>query len=144
MSVHPVNLALRFALELAALGAIGYWGWTGHGGIWRWALGLGLPVIAAVLWASFRVPGDQERMAQSFQDTGIVSEQAAHNSREPRRALVAVPGVVRLLLEAVFFGGAVLLLVLAGQSRSALILGALVVLHYLASYDRIRWLLGQR
>jgi hypothetical protein len=30
MSKNPANLALRFVLELAALAALGYWGWTTH------------------------------------------------------------------------------------------------------------------
>ncbi|HMM28340.1 MAG TPA: YrdB family protein [Aggregatilineaceae bacterium] len=120
MSNHPVNLALRFALELAGLGAMGYWGLTEHEGIARWLLGLGLPLVAAVLWGTFRVPND------------------------PRDAPIAVPGAVRLLLEAAFFGGAVLLLALADQPRAATIMGVIVVLHYVASYDRIRWLLSQR
>ena len=27
MSAHPLNLALRFLLELAAWASMGYWGW---------------------------------------------------------------------------------------------------------------------
>src|SRR5690606_33090753 len=50
-----------FLLELVALGAMGYWGWTQQDGAWRWIAALGIPLIAAVVWASFRVPGDQER-----------------------------------------------------------------------------------
>lgn len=72
-----------------------------------------------MLWGVFRVPGD------------------------PGDAPVAVPGPVRLLLEAVFFATAVVLLDAAGQSNTALVFGSIVVLHYLASYDRvIRFLRG--
>jgi len=143
MSTHPLNLALRFLLELAALGAMGYWGWTQHDGAWRWIAALGVPLIAALLWMSFRVIGDQERMVQSFRAMGIPS---ADSARSPagQKTPIAVPGVVRLLVEAVFFGGAVLLLALAGQSRAAAIFGAVVALHYLTSYDRVQWLLAQR
>lgn len=143
MSNHPLNLTLRFLLELVALGAIAYWGWTQNDGVWRWVAVLGLPLIAAALWVTFRVPGDMERMAQSFQtSTGVLGE-AFRAPAEPRKVGVAVPGVVRLAIEAIFFGGAVWLLALAGQPRPALLFGIIVVLHYAASYDRIRWLLSR-
>lgn len=81
MANNPVNLALRFVLEMAALAALGYWGWTQHSGIARWAWTLGLVIGAAALWGTFRVPDD------------------------PGSAPVAVPGIVRLLLEAAFLAG---------------------------------------
>ena len=118
MSNNPINLALRFILELAGLAAMGYWGWTTHDGVGRYVWGFGLPVLAAAVWGVFRVPGD------------------------PGDAPVAVSGVVRLLLEAAYFGGAVGLLYAAGRESAALILGVVVVLHYLASYDRVIRFLG--
>lgn len=117
MSNHPINLALRFVLELAALAAMGYWGWTQHQGVWRLVWTLGLPLVAAALWGVFRVPGD------------------------PGSAPVAVPGPVRLLLELVFFSSAVWLLVMAGRPWEAAGLGLLVLIHYLVAYDRAYWLL---
>lgn len=143
MSNHPLNLTLRFLLELVALGAIAYWGWTQNDGVWRWVAALGLPLIAAALWVTFRVPGDQERMAESFRAISPGVAEAVPTQSEPRRGAVAVPGVVRLAIEAIFFGGAVWLLALAGQPRPALIFGIIAVLHYAASYDRIRWLLSR-
>ena len=117
MSNHPVNLAVRFFLELAALFAIGYAGWTQNDGILRPLIGLGLPVFAAVMWGVFRYPND------------------------PGKPPVEVSGPVRLLLEAVFFGLAVILLASAGHPIGAAILGIMVVLNYAASYDRVRHLL---
>ena len=119
MAWHPINLALRFMLELAALAAYAYWGWAAHEGAWRYLLGIGLPLLAAVLWGTFRVPND------------------------PGNAPVPVPGPVRLLLEAAFFAGAVALLA-AVSPRPAVVLGVLVVLHYAASYDRVVRLLKMR
>jgi len=115
MASHPLNLGVRFLLELAALAAYAYWGWAAHEGIWRWVLGIGLPLLAAALWGTFRVPND------------------------PGHAPVPVPGVVRLLLEAAYFGGAVALLSTL-RPTPAVVLGGLVVLHYAASYDRVAWL----
>ncbi|MHB1293781.1 MAG: YrdB family protein [Anaerolineae bacterium] len=119
MSMNPVNLLLRFLLEMAALVAMGYWGWSTQQGIARWLLGLGLPLVAAIVWGTFRVPND------------------------PGKAPVAVPGIVRLLLEATYFGTAVALLAAAGVRWQAVVLGTLIVLHYVASYDRaLRFLKG--
>jgi uncharacterized protein DUF2568 len=50
-------LAVRFGLELAALFALGYWGiTTGDGAVSKTILGLGAPLVAAVLWALFVSP----------------------------------------------------------------------------------------
>jgi len=119
MHSHPINLGLRFILELAALGAIGYWGWHTGAGSGRFVLAVGLPVIAAALWGTFRVPND------------------------PGAAPVAIPGLLRLLLEAAFFGFAVWGLFNAGASKSSGLLGLVIIIHYAVSYDRILWLVRQ-
>ena len=80
MSNHPLNLAFRFLLELAGLAAMGYWGWQQGSGWVRFAAAVLVPLAASVLWGTFRVPDD------------------------PGKAPVPVPGFVRLLLEAAFFG----------------------------------------
>ncbi len=49
MSSHPINLAFRFLLEIAALVAIGYWRSSQHASTWCFAIGLGGPLLAAVL-----------------------------------------------------------------------------------------------
>jgi len=119
MANHPLNLALRFILELGALGAMGFWGWTQHTGPSRWLWTIILPLLAALLWGTVRVPGD------------------------PGYAPVAVHGIVRLLLETVFFGGAVWLLIAAGQSGWAIALLVATLIHYALSCDRILWMLRQ-
>ena len=75
MGRHPVNLALRFFLEMVAFVAIGYWAWTTHAGILRALLVVLLPLFAAFVWGAFRVP---------------------NYGGAP---LVRVPGIVRLLIE---------------------------------------------
>lgn len=62
---------------------------------------------------------------------------------DPGDAPVAVPGAVRLLLEALFFASAVALLVAANRPLPAALLGGLVLFHYLISLERVRWLLAQ-
>jgi uncharacterized protein DUF2568 len=49
--MRAANLGLRFLLELGALAALGWWGWTVHP-----ALGLVLPVVTAVVWGLFVSP----------------------------------------------------------------------------------------
>lgn len=120
MGSHPLNLAFRFLLELAALAALGYWGWTQHAGPWRWLWALGLPLVVAVVWGTFAVPDDPSRSGQ---------------------APVPIPGLLRLLLELALFAAAVLALIAAGRPYAGLLLAALVLLHYALSYDHVRWLL---
>lgn len=113
MANYPLNLGVRFLLELTGLFALGYWGWNAHAGLARWAWALGLPLVAVILWGTLRVPND------------------------PGKAPVSVPGGVRLLLEAAYFGGAVLAFSAAGRGSWALILSLVVLAHYLGSYDRV-------
>lgn len=119
MSGHPLNLALRFLLELAALLAMGVWGWYKGEGWLRFVLAVGIPILAAVLWAVFRVPGD------------------------PGPAPVAVPGWVRLLFEIALFAFSVWALSDAGLIYPAWALGVTAALHYLSSFDRVLWMLKQ-
>ena len=122
MGSHPLNLAVRFILEIAALGAIGYWGWTQHDGFVRYLLAVGGPILAAIVWATFAVPDDPSRSG---------------------KAPVPVPGIIRLVLELALFAFAAWALYDAGNSLLALILAAVVLVHYALSYDRIAWLLRQ-
>lgn len=117
MGNNPLVLGMRFLLEVAALVATGYWGWTQHEGIAQVLLAIGVPLVVAALWGTFRVDG------------------------MPNKAPVAVPGPVRLLLEFAVFGLAVVLLTAAGAQSAALVLGGLVVFHYLLSYDYVLTLL---
>ena len=56
-SIKGANLALRFLLELCALVALAYWGFeTGSGAIAKFALGIGAPLVAAVVWGAFVAP----------------------------------------------------------------------------------------
>jgi len=84
------NLALAFLLELCALGAFGYWGFkTGNAMFSKIGLGIGAPLLAAVVWGIFVAP----------------------------RA--AVPGLLRFVIQALFFGLAALGLVATGHRTLA-------------------------
>ena len=119
MSSHPLNLGIRFLMEIAALVVLGLWGWrTGPEGL-QFLLAVGLPLIAAAIWGVFRVPND------------------------PGPAIVATPGLVRLVYELALFGFTTWALFDLGYNAAGWIFGGITLLHYLTSYDRIQWLLTQ-
>jgi hypothetical protein len=120
MANRPLVLLIRLFLELFGFFAFGYFGWQAGSGFLRFALAALLPLAAASIWGTFRVPND------------------------PGPAPVTVPGWLRLLIEVVFFSSAAIFLFLAGQENAALILGTVFVLLYAVSYDRVVWLLNQK
>jgi hypothetical protein len=98
-------LTLAFAAELAALVALGYWGFaTGGSTVVRVLLGVGLPVLAAVLWGVFAAP------------------------RAPVRSTVLSLGVT-----IVFFGSAVLALLDTGHQWLAATLAVVALLSSVLS-----------
>lgn len=100
--IKSANLVLRFLLELCILGALGFWGFrTGNGTLMKWVLGLGTPLLAAVVWGTFLSP----------------------------RATVELSTPPRLLLELVVFGLATLALYNAGQTNLAATLGLVYVIN---------------
>lgn len=116
------NLALRFALEIVALVALGLAGWKLGSGAMRWILAIAIPALAAVAWTVFNVPNDPSRSGE---------------------APVEVSGWIRLAVELLVLGGGAVALWYAGQPALALGYAALIVLHYATSIDRIRWLIEQ-
>ena len=122
MGSHPINLTVRFLLELSALLAMGIWGWHQSESWLRFLLALVIPLIAAVVWGTFAVPNDPSRSGA---------------------APIAVPGILRLVIEAAIFIVAVWALYDVGFTRISWGLGIIVAIHYLVSYDRLLWLIRQ-
>ncbi len=55
--VKGANLTPCFLLELRALSALGYWGFSyGESLAAKIALGLGVPLLASVIWGTFVAP----------------------------------------------------------------------------------------
>ncbi len=55
--IQSANLALRFLLELCLLAALANWGFqAGSGWLAKIGLGLGAPLLAAVIWGIFISP----------------------------------------------------------------------------------------
>jgi hypothetical protein len=117
---HPVNLFVRGLLELTALVLIGLGAYRlVGGGFFGWLLGFASVFVATVAWVTFAVPGDRSRSGN---------------------APVAVPGVVRLIVEFDVFAAAVFLGWFVSPTV-AVVFGSAVAVHYLLSLDRLRWLL---
>ena len=121
MGSHPLNLALRFLLEIAALIGVGMWGWKQSDSWLRFLMAIGIPIILAIIWGTFAVPGDPSRSGA---------------------APVVTPGIVRLLIELSIFGLATWALYDLGHLKASTALAVVVVLHYAISYDRISWLIN--
>lgn len=123
MAYHPMNLAVRFFLELVMLFAFGMWGWhVGHTVVLSLVLAASLPLLAAVLWGVFAVPGDRSRSGN---------------------APVPVPGMLRLALEILLFALALWAFYRSGLLLVAIGFGLMTLFHYLFSYERIAWLVRQ-
>jgi Protein of unknown function (DUF2568) len=100
--VRAANLALRFLLEVSALVALGYWGFhAGDGDATHWILGIGAPLVAAVVWGLFVAP----------------------------RRRFDVPNVVWILLQVVFFGAAVVGLMMSDQVWVAVVFVVLLIVN---------------
>ena len=55
--LKSINLAVRFLLELCLLVTVGYWGFkTGSGWFLKSLLGIGAPLLVAVIWGTFVAP----------------------------------------------------------------------------------------
>jgi hypothetical protein len=120
--MNPLNLLIRFLLEIAALAAIGLWGWSQTEEWIRILLAIGIPLLVAAIWGIFAVPNDPSRSGKT---------------------VITTPGSIRLCIELLVFFFAALVIHSVGYSTISLIFVTLVVIHYLASYKRILWLVKQ-
>lgn len=94
--------------------------WRLGSGSVRWLAMVAVPVVVAVVWSIFNVPGDPSRSGE---------------------APVEVAGIIRLALELAILAGGVAALSTVGRRDVAVALAALIVFHYVASLRRIEWLL---
>jgi len=92
--LEGANAALRFALELCALAALGYWGFrASNDTLAEWALGLGAPLAFALIWGA------------------LVAPKAPYRLQDP----------ARLVVETAVLAAAVLALAAAGSSVLAVV-----------------------
>lgn len=100
-TVTAVNAGTRFLLEIAALVALGYWGYqTGEGPLLQFGLGIGIPLVVAVVCGLVGTPAAPYRLGQAW----------------------------RILVELAILGGAVAALYLTGRTLLAVGFGIVVAL----------------
>ena len=56
------NLAVKFALELAALALLAYWGAVTGAGVWAGVLAVAAPLVMIGLWGAFAAPRAARRL----------------------------------------------------------------------------------
>ncbi|NHW38620.1 YrdB family protein [Paenibacillus aceris] len=65
--LQAANLGLRFLLELCLLASLSYWGFHGDKSmLLKIVLGLGTPLIAAIIWGLFLSPKASVPITQPF------------------------------------------------------------------------------
>ena len=65
--IKSINLLLRFLLELCLLVAFGYWGFkTGQPMMVKIGLGIGGPLLFAVIWGIFLAPNSSRRLQEPW------------------------------------------------------------------------------
>ena len=87
-------------LELSALAAVAYWGWSEGGGA-RWVLVVAAPLAIAVVWGRWMAPRSNHRVHDPW----------------------------RLVIELLVFGSAVVALAAADRPKLAIILAGATALH---------------
>jgi hypothetical protein len=102
--LYLANESFAFVLEIAALAALGWRGFA-HDGFIRVVLGLGTPLLAAVIWGLFAAP----------------------------KATVRLPLPAVLAVKAVVFGAAALALYAVGHPVLAAVFAVVVVLNTTAA-----------
>ncbi len=122
MNSNPFNLVLRFFLELSVLVSIGYYGWTQFRFPFKLFSTIIPIIILTSIWGIFAVPNDPSRSGKT---------------------VIKTSGIVRLVIELLFFLSGYLALYFSNQTLLSNILATTTLFHYLISYDRIIWLFKQ-
>ncbi|MEP6988729.1 MAG: YrdB family protein [Chloroflexota bacterium] len=106
-ALKGINLGLSFLLELIMLFAYGYWGFTaGSSNLVHWVLGVGVPLVAIVIWSIYNAPMSKRRL----------------------------PRTPRTILEVLMFSLGALMLALAGQTQWAIVFVVLIVINQIGLY----------
>ena len=117
---HPVNLAVRFMLEVAAAVGIFRLGLQFADGVVAGLLAVGMVAVGVAAWGLCNVPGDASRSGS---------------------APVPVRGPVRLAIEVTVFAIGAAGWFAAGPRWFAWAYLVITLVHHLASVDRMAWLI---
>ncbi len=117
--MNLLNGALRFLLELAGLLSVGLWGLQRGNLLW----GAAAIAVFILIWTLFNVPGDPSRSG---------------------KAPIPIPGLLRLFIELILFTWAMWSLGSLGLISYSRYFGILLIIHYLAYWRRIVWLVEKK
>lgn len=120
--MNPLNLTLRFGLELAALASVALWAGEQAEGMLSVLYMVSALALFLGIWGTFNVLDDPSRSG---------------------KAPIQVPGVVRLCIELILLGLGVCALYVIGYEKISFAVALLIGIHYLFSYKRIMWLLSR-
>jgi Protein of unknown function (DUF2568) len=104
--MRAANDGLRFVLELSALAAVAYWGWSEHGGVWRWVLVVAAPLSIALLWGRWVAPKAKARVGDPWKlllELGVFGSAVAALADADQPALAIGMGVATLVHLALTF-----------------------------------------
>lgn len=97
------NLVVSFLLELCLLVAFGYWGFVTGDALWlKLVLGIGVPVLVAVVWGLFMAPKAARPLPRPWHDVA----------------------------EVVLFGLGILALFAAGQATLAIVFAVVFAINF--------------
>ena len=104
--VKAANDAVRFFVELAALAAVGYWGFHDHS---SWALkltlGVGGPTLIATAWGIWMAPRSTRRASEGIRALleivifAVATAALAASTRAPLAIIFAVVASVNAVLD---------------------------------------------
>jgi Protein of unknown function (DUF2568) len=107
-ALRTANLAVKFALEFAAVAAFAYWGATVAGGVVAVVLAIAAPLVAVVLWGRFAAPRAARRLPLRLRapfELGVFALAAL--------ALLAASEAVAIMFTSVVIANALLLTLLS-------------------------------
>jgi hypothetical protein len=109
MGSNPINLIIRFLLEIIALISVGMWGWKQSDSWLRFVFAIGIPILLAAIWGTFAVPDDPSRSGA---------------------APIVTPGLICLAIELGFIAFATSSLYIIGSVKFGFALGIIVTLQH--------------
>lgn len=102
-TIKSANLALTFLLELCLLGAFALWGFaTGNGLPMQIGLGIGVPLVVAIVWGLVMAPRAARRLkppcTRSLRWSCLARRSSRCTRRDRRRSRSCLPWCMRSIL----------------------------------------------
>ncbi len=123
MAKHPLNLTVRFLLELVAIFITGLWGYHVSENATGILYAILCPLDSHYSGVFLQFPNDPSRSGKT---------------------VITTPGILRLILELSLFAAATWMMYDLGYSAAWWVYASIVLVHYAISHERVSWLLKQK